>query len=187
MRVPRALWIAEVWTSAERIPPRNSPAQTGFYCARSGSEPWRTYVQSIDGGPPAPLAHEPGVIVSPVSPDGRRFVSQRSDGSLWVATVQPGPSKRLRLAPAPNRRVLQWTGDGQAFYIQTVEPGRLTISRFVLETGNLTVLRRIVLDGLADFARFGLSGGARISRDGRVIVTSESRRLSDLFLVDGVR
>ncbi len=50
---------------------------------------WQTYVQSIDGGPPTRVEHEPGQVVSPVAPDGNRFVSRRPDGSLWMATLAP--------------------------------------------------------------------------------------------------
>jgi eukaryotic-like serine/threonine-protein kinase len=62
------------------------------FAAQEGKGPLRTYVQSIDGGPPALVAHEPGRVVSAVAPDGERFISQRSDGSLWLATITSAPA-----------------------------------------------------------------------------------------------
>src|SRR5262249_42534151 len=44
-----------------------------FRARESVGKPLRTYVMSLEGGTPKLLENEPGWIVSPVGPDGRRF------------------------------------------------------------------------------------------------------------------
>jgi len=158
-----------------------------LFRARTAEGPWRTYAQRTQGGVPSLVEHEPGAIVSPVSPDGEHFISQRGDGSCWVATLEPAQSVRAPIALAANQRIVQWTADGDGLYVATSEMRQVTISRVLLRTGKADVVRTVTNDGLGDFTRFGLSGGARISRDGKTVVSSEAVRLSDLFLVQHVR
>jgi eukaryotic-like serine/threonine-protein kinase len=77
-----------------------------IFRARKDAGPWQTYVQSIDGGPPVLLSHEPGFITAPVSPDGTRFTSRRGDGSVWIASIMPGDAAALpaKLADKPDDR-----------------------------------------------------------------------------------
>jgi eukaryotic-like serine/threonine-protein kinase len=163
-----------VFAGAERI----------VFRARVAGGPWRSYVQRIASGAPSLLAHEPGAILSPVSPDGRHFISARDDGSWWLTTLEPMPSTRIPATFAANQRVLQWTPDGKSVYVATTEMRQITIVRLSLQSGETELVRRISNDGLGDFTRFGLSGGARISRDGTIVISSDAVRLSDLFLVE---
>ena len=155
--------------------------------ARSADSPWRTYLQDIDGGMPSLVAHEPGALASPVSADGNRFVSSRTDGSYWLATIAPGPSEPLPIVLASNQRILQWTEDGHGLYVGTTDARQVTIARLDVRTGRSEFVRRITNDGLGDFGRFVQTGGARISRDGRIVVSSDAVTLSDLFLVERVQ
>jgi len=154
------------------------------FVARRGDGPLQTYIQYIDGGPPTPVEHEIGYIVSPVSPDGERFVSQRPDGSLWLATLAPGRATRLRLTLQPNQFIRQWTADGKQVFVLTLRSDRWVVTKVDLKTGSVHPLDEIMRDPLED-SMFGSS--VRISRDGTVIAGTSNRTVSSLFLIEGVR
>jgi serine/threonine protein kinase len=143
----------------------------------------RTYVQSIDGGLPALVEHEPGQVVSPVAPDGERFISRRPDGSLWMATLQPRASARLPFQVQPNQVIRQWTDDGRQVFVLTLHHDRWVLTRVDVETGLSIRHAEVMRDRLAERPGPDL----RVSRDGRTIVYSDSRLLSSLFLIEGAR
>jgi serine/threonine protein kinase len=142
-----------------------------------------TFTQSIHGGAPVRLAHEPGQVVSPVAPDGERFISRRSDRSLWLATVAPGPSRRLPMTLQSNQIVRQWSADGRHVFVVTLLEDRWVVTRVEVATGSAQAHAEVMRDPLAERPGMNL----RISRDGRMIVFSDTRILSALFLIEGAR
>jgi hypothetical protein len=144
----------------------------------------RTYAQSIDGGTPALVAHEPGQVVSPVAPDGERFVSQRRDGSLWIATLTPHDSTRLPFSLQRGQLIRQWSDDGAYLFVVTPLDDRAMLTKVDVKTGTAVPHADIMRDRLAEALR---GFDIRISRDGRTIVFSDTRYLSSLFLVEGAR
>ena len=150
---------------------------------RDGATALETYVQSIDGGPAARLMHEPGHVVSPVAPDGERFVSRRADGSLWVATIAPQPSVRLPFTLQRNQLIRQWTDDGRQVFVVALLDDRWLVTRVDVTTGVPQPHAEVRRDPLAE--RPGIN--FRVSRDGRTIVFSDTRILSSLFLIKGAR
>jgi serine/threonine protein kinase len=143
----------------------------------------RTYVQSIDGGGPAVVQHEPGHVLSPVAPDGERFISQRSDGSLWVATLSPGPPARFAFALQPDQFIRQWSADGRQVFVLTLHDDRWLVTRVDVETGQQTRHLEVLRERLAERPGPDL----RISRDGRTVVYTDGRLSSSLFLIEGAR
>jgi hypothetical protein len=154
------------------------------FVARRGEGQLQTYVQSIDGGPPAVLEHEPGHLVSPMAPDGERFVSQRPDGSLWLTALSGGASIRLPFTLQPNQFIRQWSDDGRELFLLTVRDDRWAVTRVDVLSGRVRPYREIMRDAL-EGTLFRLS--VRISRGGGVIAGTGNRTLSDLFLIEGVR
>ena len=154
------------------------------FVARRDDGPLLTYVQAIDGGPPTPVEHEPGYIVSPMAPDGERFVSQRPDGSLWLATLGPGAATRLPFTLQPNQFIRQWSADGRQVFMLTLRGDRWVVTRVDMKTGSMQPHREVMRDPLED-SMFGSS--VRISRDGAVIAGTSNRTVSSLFLIEGVR
>jgi hypothetical protein len=143
----------------------------------------RTYVQSIDGGLPVLVQHEPGYVVSPVAPDGERFISRRPDGSLWTATLSPSEPVRLAFALQRNQFIRQWSADGRQVFVLTLHDDRSVVTRVDLETGQHTPHVEIGRDRLAEPPGPDL----RISRDGRTIVYTDGRVSSTLYLIEGAR
>ena len=154
------------------------------FVARRDDGPLLTYVQAIDGGPPASVEHEPGYIVSPMAPDGERFVSQRPDGSLWLATLGPGAAVRLPFTLQPNQFIRQWSLNGRQVFIFTVRSDRWEVTRVDLKTGSVEPHREVMRDPLEDLM---FASSVRISRDGAVIAGTGNRTVSSLFLIEGVR
>ena len=152
--------------------------------ARSGTGAWRTYVQAIDGGPPQLVEHEPGGIVSPFAPDGSRFVSRRSDGSHWLATLAPSPAIPLPIPGDDRHYVTQWTADGRGLFIGRTTENLWSIAQLDLASGRMTPLAELV--PRSPVGRRGV-GLPHISRDGKTFVVSEFARLSALFVVDAHR
>ena len=151
--------------------------------ARQGDGPMETYVQSINGGPPARVEHEPGQVVSPVAPDGERFLSRRSDGSLWVATVAQRPATRLSFTLQSNQSIRQWSDDGRHVFVLTVLNDRAVLTTVDVNTGRTLPHAQVMRDRMA----IGTGYSVHISRDGRTIVYSDNRILSNLFLIEGAR
>lgn len=144
----------------------------------------QTFVQSIAGGPPVPVEHEPGRLVSPVAPDGDRFISQRPDGSLWMASLAPGKATRLPYTLQPNQFIRQWSEDGRQLFVLTIADDRWVFTKVEAATGKVQPHREIMRDRLEN-RMFGSS--VRISRDGAVIAGTSNRIVSDLFLIEGVK
>jgi hypothetical protein len=151
--------------------------------ARGGEGAMETYVQSTAGGPPARVEHEPGQVVSPVAPDGERFISRRNGGSLWLATLTPSAAARLPFTLQSNQFIRQWSADGREIFIITTHHDRTAITRIDIKTGASLPHGEIVPNRPA--ARLGPS--LRVSRDGHTIVYTDNRTLSALFLIEGVR
>jgi serine/threonine protein kinase len=158
------------------------PSRIVFDAARPGGE-LGTYVQSIDGGPPVRVEHEPGRIVSPVAPDGDRFISQRNDGSLWVATLAPRPATRLNFSMQPNQTIRQWSDDGRSVFVATQNDDKWVLTTLDVASGKALPHVEVMRDRLAQLP----AGTLRISSDGRTIAYSDSRTASSLFLIEGAR
>ena len=172
-------------------PATNAGAKASFagsnrivFAARRDEGQARTYVQSIDGGAPALVVHEPGRLVSPVAPDGDRFVSQRSDGSLWLASLSERPAVRIPFALQANQSIRQWSDDGRELFLMTVRDDRWVVTRVDVASGGTQPHREIMRDALEDNL---FRGAVQISRGGSVVAGTGNRTISDLFLIEGVR
>jgi hypothetical protein len=173
----------DIFSANATMPASFAGSSRIVFAARRGDGLPQTYVQSIDGGPPLQVKHEPGYIVSPVSPDGERFVSQRPDRSLWLATLGPGGSTRLPFTLQPSQFILQWSADARQVFMLTVASDRWVLTSVDIRTGSKTPHREVMRHPLED-QMFGSS--VRISRDGAVIAGTGNRTVSSLFLVEGV-
>jgi hypothetical protein len=152
--------------------------------AGRGTEAPRTYVQAIGGGKPTLVDHEPGRIVSPVAPDGEHFISQREDGTLWLARLTEGSATPLPFALPPGQYIRQWTEDGGDVFILTLRQEGWQVTATNIRTGQRRqpfVIPRDPQSGP------NFRASLRVSRDGGTIAYTDGRIKSDLFVVDGVR
>ena len=143
--------------------------------------PERAYIQSADGGPPRPLTPE-GVIGILISPDGKRVIATDHERGGFVvypaAGGQPSPVRGLHKGDWPT----QWGDDGETLYVQPLDSRE--IYRVNMSTGERSLWRELAP---ADPAGLLAIEDVEVSRDGRQIVYSYARILSDLFVVDGLK
>ncbi len=141
----------------------------------SGQSETRTFAQDIGGGPPVMLSHEPGVLASPVAPDGNHFISRRRDGSRWLATITASESSPLPGTFNANEGIMEWTPDGRSVYVSTINGDQLTVATRDLATG-----REAPVIELQPSVRQGFWGWASplVTPEGRTFVTREHRIIS---------
>ena len=105
-----------------------------FSARRGDGTPIRVYRQRLGGEPPVLLDHELGEMISPLSPDGRQFISRRSDGSVSIVPVASGPAERLPIVLAAGEAIAEWSSDGRALFVVRRDPS-LIVDRVTLVTG----------------------------------------------------
>jgi eukaryotic-like serine/threonine-protein kinase len=153
----------------------------------SGSQPGhalRLYTQDLQGGKPKAITPDGGGTLEVlISPDGKWVVGSGPDGSYYVFPVDRGEPRRLP-GLNPGDRVDGWSDDGRSIFVHNFTGLPATISRVDLATGNRTIWRQMTPTDPA-----GVDGiqGVAITPDAKSFVYSYRRRLSDLYLVEGLK
>jgi Tol biopolymer transport system component len=149
---------------------------------RQSGRPLRGFVQDIEGGPPRPVLPE-GVFDQAISPDGRLLAGKNPDGRIFLypadgGTPQPAPG------PVEPGELAEWSADGRSLFVtEKVSGSVVKVFRRDLSTGQRQLWKEIAPSDPAGF----FSIRPAIARDGRSYVYGYSRRLSNLFLVRGLR
>jgi serine/threonine protein kinase len=156
----------------------------------SGHEPGRivaaAYVQDVEGGAPRRVSPDGATDDrhwGPVSPDGRLVAATRSsDGRVALHPVEGGVPREVP-GEAPGQLPIRWSADGRSLF--TVGRGLpVRIHRLDVATGRRELLREIAP---ADPAGVGGWPQVQITPDGRSYACTYVRRLSDLYLAEGLR
>jgi eukaryotic-like serine/threonine-protein kinase len=151
-----------------------------------GSEPGhasRSWVQDLDGGKPRPVSPE-GVVGALLSPDGRFFVARAPDQKPALYPVEGGPPRQIE-GSAPNDIPLRWSADGKSLFVRP--RGRsLTarVYRVEVASGRRDLWKEFVPHdptGLTD------SYASAITPEGKTLVFTYNRILSDLYVVEGLK
>jgi Tol biopolymer transport system component len=150
--------------------------------------PVRLFVQDAAGGAPRPLAPE-GITATgqdPIAPDGRRIVVDSPQvGSVLDLLLLPQGT----LAPIPGSRTgdepIRWSADGRWLYLKARgDTATAPIDRLEVATGKREPLRTI---RPADVAGVQLIGDVLLTADASTYVYTYHRRLTDLYLAEGLR
>ena len=157
----------------------------------SGVEPGhasRLYVRELPSGSPRPITPEgfsaPAMTRS-VSPDGRFAVAIRDDdGSTWIIPIGEGESRRVEAIEAGRERPIRWTEDGRGIYVRTWKGLPFQIFRVDLASGARVPWKRIAPSDLAGAEDTPM---VRLSANGEICLYTFSRKLSTLYVVDGLR
>jgi Tol biopolymer transport system component len=147
----------------------------------TGNEPasaLRSYRQSIDGGPPAPVT--PEGVFGTLSPRGDRILA-RDSGTTWQLYPLDGGPPVVAPGLDPSDQVAAWSPDGAAAYIHGLGNVPLRLQRVDLATGARTPSAVIGPEGEAGIVSIRLD--ERILDPSRRICYSFQRRLSTLYLV----
>jgi serine/threonine protein kinase/WD40 repeat protein len=153
----------------------------------SGSEPGhalRFYIQDVQGGKPQAITPDgSGTWTVLISPDGKLVVGNGADGKYYFFPVDGGEAQ---LVPGieSGESINGWSADGRSFFVYNSMGLPFTISRVDATTGKRTVWKQITP---ADPAGVDAIQGIAITPDEKSFVYSYRRRLSDLYLVDGLK
>jgi eukaryotic-like serine/threonine-protein kinase len=151
---------------------------------RTGQD--RLYAQSVDGGEPVAIAPEGAhltIFSDPISPNGGTVAAFGPDERVRLyplnggtAAIVPG----LSAGEAP----LLWSRDGNAlFTAERLGPTRMRVHKVDLRTQRKTLVRDIApaVAGLMSILH------VHAAADARAYIYSYWQRLTDLYLVEGIR
>jgi Tol biopolymer transport system component len=153
-----------------------------------GTEPGhgpRSYIQSLDGGPPRPITPE-GVFVfgNVISPDGR-FVAGSTGTETRIYPIDDGEPRPIP-GLLPGELPLRWASDGSLYVRPPLGTVALPqkIDRLDPATG-----RRQPWRELAPADPAGVTGVTTVilTADARSYAYTYVRRLSNLYLVEGLK
>jgi DNA-binding winged helix-turn-helix (wHTH) protein len=158
-------------------------ANTIVFGARSAGGPLRLHAQAVNGGGArevSPVAIR-GTRRFPVAPDGDRVAVPQVEGGIAIVRLKGGAAAPVA-GTRRGDRPLAWTSDGGALYVQPVNS--LFLERLDVASG----ARETVAD-LTPYDRAGMIGPLSpvITADGRAYVWGFARRLSELYVVTGLR
>ncbi|MFN7964064.1 MAG: protein kinase [Acidobacteriota bacterium] len=150
----------------------------------------RLYLVDIEKrGAPKPLTPEKSLVWqggNPISPDGR-FVFELRDTdrarvdevtSIEDGSSRPIPGKEARDIP------IRWTADGRGIYVFKREGLPVRVFRLDLETGTKLLVKEFMP---ADPGGITGMSSVTMTADATVFAFNYRRRLSELFLVDGLK
>ncbi|OLD22500.1 MAG: hypothetical protein AUJ01_00275 [Acidobacteria bacterium 13_1_40CM_3_65_5] len=140
----------------------------------------RSYVVAIDGRPPTAITPE-GVVGTLMSPDGQLLVVHAADGRLGLFDVKSGSIGGIA-GLLSGEQVVRWDATGRSLYVY--QPGDMPLRMFRL---NVATGRREPSLQIAPGDPTGIVSAVLLTPDGRSSVYNVHRRVSDLYLVTGLR
>ena len=142
----------------------------------------RVWLQSITGTPPRPLTPE-NVLGMTVSPDGSRLLARGVDHRYYSYPIAGG-SPRSVGALEPSDVPVRFSQDGNGLFVSTFGRIPAQLYRVDLLTGQRQVWRELMP---ADPAGLINVGPILVTADGKSIVYSYTRLLSDLYMLENVK
>ncbi|MBL0209970.1 MAG: protein kinase [Holophagaceae bacterium] len=156
-----------------------------IYSGGEAGKGTRVYIQDLEGGQARPLTPEGTTLPlrgAFLSPDGHHFLARGREGpALWDLETPEGPPTFVK-GLQDGQWVLQWMPDMKRILVY--RPGRLPVTIHALDpaSGKQVPWRTVAPPGYLD-ARLD---NARLTPDGTTLVTNYRRRLSTLFVMEGV-
>jgi Tol biopolymer transport system component len=150
-----------------------------FVAREPKSDRMRTYVQTLDGGPPRAITAE-GVTGVLISPD-QRWIAVTSPAGPALVPVEGGPTQPIQ-GSQPGDALRGWSDDGQ-LYVANGRQTRLRVDKLNPFTGKRTLWRELSVPAIV---------GVRpsqpfITPDGRTYAYGYGLGFSNLFLLTGIR
>lgn len=148
-------------------------------CGTTASRAPRCYRVNRDGAPARPLAAE-GVVAN-LAPDGTTLLLALTDGRHQLSTTDggaPRPAAGLR----PGDRLIAWSRDSQAVYVQSGIQVPAQVERVVLATGARTFVRQLTPSGVGTVTSLYVADWVD---DGRWYAYRFTSLPSTLFVVSG--
>jgi len=152
-----------------------------LFTGNEPNRPLRTFIQSLNGGKPAPVTPE-GTVAARVSPD-EKYVTMVAEGRLSLFPIEGGDPKPIA-SLEPGESVIRWSADVRHLFLGKVEePSFARISRLDVSTG-----RQEVWKELRTPDQVGVNiRDVVMTPDGESLAYSFQRDITTLFLISGLR
>ncbi len=154
-----------------------------------GREPghdWRLYVQGIEGGPPRPITPE-GTTGSSreifISPDGRSVIALDAQHNPSFYAVDGGAPQPISGLESEDS-VIGWSSDGHTLYAAQTRTMPIRVHKVDPVTGRRELIKEVIP---ADAAGVDLPNIILMTPDGKGYAYSIRRKLSDLYVVGGLK
>jgi hypothetical protein len=148
----------------------------------------RYYLADLAGGAPKPVTEEGfghNIVGScPLSPDGTRFFVTSDRKSWFILPVEGGRPEPVR-GLQPEERLMGWTEDGRSLFVRpelALLP--VTLHRLDPATGKRSPVFRFMPPDVAGYLQ---TRTAYATPDAKAFAFTYDRKLSTLYLVDGLR
>ncbi len=149
-------------------------------CGSEAAHAARCYrVDRAGSAPPAPITPE-GVLAS-LAPDGKTLLLALADGAFQLSSIDggsPRPARGLRSGD----RLIAWSRDGQAVYVQQGVQVPAAVERVMLATGERSVVRQLAPEGVGPITALYVMDWVD---DGRWYAYYFTALPSTLFVVSG--
>jgi eukaryotic-like serine/threonine-protein kinase len=150
----------------------------------SGSRPGegnRIFRLGLDGGEPVPVTPEGielGFFAS--SKDGTSLAVARAEGGVAIYPLDGGEPTILDVEGQP----IRWSADGRSLYTATLTTAPAVLRRVQIATGETEVVASLMPPDPAGIVQVS---PVAVTPDGEAYVYGFIRRLSTLFIVDGMK
>ena len=145
----------------------------------------RTFIMPAEGGPPQPLTPE-GIVVYQVTPDGERVLVRDPEGKYFFYPLHGKGSPSAVPQLKTDDGVIGWAADGHTLFVREVAQKTWTmrVLRVDLNTGKRQLFKEVEPPDRSGI--LGL-GPIQVTPDGKTFVYGFTRRLSDLYVVEGLK
>ena len=166
----------------ERVSPWTPDGRNFLILGTEAGHGLRTYLQSIDGGAPKPIAPD-DIIGDAISPDGTRLLCHDLQGKYWLYPMHGGTPSAVP-AIEPDEIAVQWLRDGKTVIVRA--PGPLTVKTYQV---NVDSNARQPWKDFPPKDKVGLQGiyQFHVTPDASHYLSVESHRYSTLFVVEGLK
>jgi dipeptidyl aminopeptidase/acylaminoacyl peptidase/predicted Ser/Thr protein kinase len=144
----------------------------------------RFYLMDLDGAPPKQISGE-GVdaLQFAITPDGHALAGIGPDGKGYLYPITGGDPRPI-LGFEEGEAPIAWTKDGKGLFVTRPGERPTRIMRLDVTTGQRAPWKELMP---LDNAGVQNIGPIRITPDGKSYVYGFQRRLSDLYLVEGLK
>ncbi len=152
-----------------------------FHGGPPGTSP-RLWVQNIDGGSPRAISPE-NVGGTQITPDDTHVLGRTFNGAFFLYPADGAGPPIAEPALNSNDVPVRFLTDGTSVYVGTFGRIPAELTRVDLTTGTRTIVSTAMPPDAAGLINVG---PLLVTPDGKTIVYSYSRLLSDLYLVSGM-
>ena len=162
--------------------------RVGFYGWEKGEG--RMFQMDRRGGAPLPLTPKgyarwsPGLV--PLSPDGTRLIVTGDVRNWFTVPIPPVPGQQPRPIPGilAGERVLCWAADNRSIFVRSeLSALPVALNRVDTVTGVRTFVQNLATPDRAGHIQ---TRNVYLTPDARTIAFDFDRRLSELYLVEGI-